>query len=572
MRAVSWSEADADSASFLAIVPPEPVADTIRQVQAEFGIEGTVPPHITIKAQPGLQHPEVWRTPVRELLAQTPTFELRVGQTGWFGGEILYLTVDGDDVIRLHRRILACLGASGVEERFEYEAEEFVPHLTVGDPWAGTDNDLKEVAARFDTIALPAFQVDEITEFHRSEPGATYARTDAFRLMPHPSGPNLDRTGPGSSRAGVRAPQEVLDLGGLEELLADVEHDEPGIVLGIALDGHLIWSHARGRCSPGERASPLSEATTFYVASLAKQVTAACVALLAESGLVDLVAEVRNYLPELPSTFDRIQVTDLIHHVSGIPSLEEEAHRLGWAEEWWLGLGTWDMVELIAHAHEPPAPAGTRYRYANEGYLLLAAIIERASSTSVDAFASSQIFEPLGMSRTWYRDRPESAVPAAMGHSLTETGMKADRSAFHFVGDGGLVTSVADLAVWAGVHAQPFLLGRPLAHMLTTRGRLRDGREVHYAWGLSVRPHHGRLIHSHGGQFVGNLAKFVQMPGQPATTFIALANRDDLDVDQIALDAIEKVMHDSLDLSMPSWRETLRADGLAWASPSIGAP
>jgi CubicO group peptidase (beta-lactamase class C family) len=227
------------------------------------------------------------------------------------------------------------------------------------------------------------------------------------------------------------------------------------------------------------------------------------------------------------------------------------------------------MVELICGVDELAAPAGTVYRYANEGYLLLAALIERAAGVGINDFVTRRIFAPLGMTRSWYRDSPDAPAADTVGHHLLDATLEPDRSEFHFAGDGGLVTTLDDLRGWAGVLCAPYRLGPALATRLVEQGRLRDGRRIHYAWGISVRPHHGRTIHSHGGRFVGNLAKVVLFPADPAVTFICLANRDDIDIDGLVMDAVNRSMPSTLDFDQPDWRSTLRPDGLRWDDPSM---
>lgn len=354
----------------------------------------------------------------------------------------------------------------------------------------------------------------------------------------------------------------IVDLGALDGLtLPDIDENAPGLALAVVIDGDLVWSTARGRTNHDADSQPLDTTTSFYVASVAKQITAAAVALLIDDGRIDPDQSFCAYLPELPCSFDTVVVTDLVHHISGVPSLEDQLGRQR-DRDWWLGLGTWDMIALICDIDELAAPAGSVYRYANEGYLLLAAIIERTTNMGVNEFVSQRIFAPLNMTRSWYRDSPDAPMADATGHTITDGTLERDDSAFHFVGDGGLVTTVENLASWAGVHATPYRLGRSVASRLTKQGQLRNGQRLHYAWGISVRPHHGRTIHSHGGQFVGNLAKIVQFPGDPAITFICLANRGDIDIDALVMNAVNRTMRDSLNFNKPNWQSTLRPDGL----------
>lgn len=359
----------------------------------------------------------------------------------------------------------------------------------------------------------------------------------------------------------VRAVSGNVDIDTLDRLqLPAVRAHDPGFVLGVAVNGDLVWCRASGVARVAGR--PLASDTSVYVASIAKQVTAACFALLVDDGVLTEETELRQCLPELGSKFDGVVLSDLVHHISGVPSLESDGrHEPG--SNWWTDLGTWDMVERIIGGDGLATPPGTAYRYANEGYLLLAAVVERAAGCGLNKFATDRLFEPLGMASSWFRDDPHAPQPDAVGHALVDGCLEADESQFHFVGDGGLVTTVKDLARWSTVHTHPYGLGNELAGRLTRHGRLRDGRELHYAWGLSVRPHLGRTIHSHGGQFVGNMAKVVQFPGDPSLTFICLANRDDLDLDTIVRQTTDEALASSLDPNAPDWRATLHPDGLA---------
>ncbi|MDQ3897839.1 MAG: 2'-5' RNA ligase family protein [Actinomycetota bacterium] len=182
-----WSESDASSASFLAIVPPIAHVGAIESVQRKFPIQTDVSPHITVKAQPGLQRPELWREPLAVALRTVMPFQLQLGPVGWFGREILYLSVVGEMVVDLHWRILDCLEQAGVDERFEYDGEEFVPHLTVAAPWVTAgDSALDELQAAIELLELRPFAVTEITEFHRSAVGEPYRPVGAFKLLETP--------------------------------------------------------------------------------------------------------------------------------------------------------------------------------------------------------------------------------------------------------------------------------------------------------------------------------------------------------------------------------------------------
>ncbi len=70
------------------------------------------------------------------------------------------------------------------------------------------------------------------------------------------------------------------------------------------------------------------------------------------------------------------------------------------------------------------------------------------------------------MHHTWYRDTPDAPRAEATGHTCVDGVLHANRTPFHFVGDGGLVITAADLARWSLVFQDPYPLGRELARAI----------------------------------------------------------------------------------------------------------
>jgi len=71
--------------------------------------------------------------------------------------------------------------------------------------------------------------------------------------------------------------------------------------------------------------------TVFHLASLTKQLTAACVALLVQQGRLDTASPLAQWLPELPAWAARVRVRHLLHHTSGLPDVAgfDELERAG---------------------------------------------------------------------------------------------------------------------------------------------------------------------------------------------------------------------------------------------------
>src|SRR5271156_4653006 len=91
----------------------------------------------------------------------------------------------------------------------------------------------------------------------------------------------------------------------------------PGCSLGVIRDGEFVYRKAYGLASL-ELAVPLSSQSVFYMASVAKQFTAASVVLAAERGFLSLDDDVRKYIPELPDYGHVITLRQMIHLTSGL--------------------------------------------------------------------------------------------------------------------------------------------------------------------------------------------------------------------------------------------------------------
>ena len=324
----------------------------------------------------------------------------------------------------------------------------------------------------------------------------------------------------------------------------DVDPKLPGLVVGVATAGTVTAVGIFGSVSPG--GEQLGSSSLFYVASIAKQFTAAAVAVLALDGKLTLDDSVRRWLPELSPAWEPVRVGHLVAHTGGLPDGNPIDADAGWGAG--CRMSTWDRVAIIA-ATEPTSPPGVHHRYSNHGYVLLAAVAERAADETLGAYARRTLFDPAGMDASRFLDTTGgTAVPGWAG------GTERIDIQFTCCGDGGLVTSLDDLARWDG-----WLPSSRLARlMLTDRPSLPNGRVAHDAWGISIRRHHGLRIESHGGSIDGYLASFVRFP-TAAVTLIMLANTDGFGVAEFGRRGrllADSLLGNQLDRSRPPWTET----------------
>jgi CubicO group peptidase (beta-lactamase class C family) len=91
-----------------------------------------------------------------------------------------------------------------------------------------------------------------------------------------------------------------------------------GAVL-VAEGDQIVVSHGCGYADL-DWSIPNAADTRFRIGSLTKQFTAASVLLLQERGQLKLKEPIKTYLPDAPSTWEKVTIYHLLTHTSGIPN------------------------------------------------------------------------------------------------------------------------------------------------------------------------------------------------------------------------------------------------------------
>ncbi|MXP63496.1 serine hydrolase [Roseomonas sp. M0104] len=313
----------------------------------------------------------------------------------------------------------------------------------------------------------------------------------------------------------------------------------PGMTIGVVRGGELVVHRSAGLASI-EHGVPIGPATTFRIASVSKQFTCAAILMLAREGKIDIEANARTYLPELPDTGAVVTVAHLMHNVSGIRDMLE-IMRQGGAD---LGVPVRpeDLLEGVCRQRGLNFAPGTRYLYSNSNFMLLGRIAERVSGQPLAAFLEQRIFAPLGMNATRMTESVHLAVPnLATGYFPAAEGFMRAPHAFPLHGEGGLVSSVQDLALWDRNLTTGRVGGDWLATELTRPAPFPDGAPNIYARGLILRPYRGVETVSHGGLWPGYKTEFLRVPSR-GVTVIAIANHGGLNPNLLAHRALDAVL------------------------------
>jgi CubicO group peptidase (beta-lactamase class C family) len=195
------------------------------------------------------------------------------------------------------------------------------------------------------------------------------------------------------------------------------DHQVAGATVAVVRDGALLFSGGYGFVD-AEGLVPVDPATTlFRIGSVTKTFTWTAVLQLRDRGLLDLDADVNDYLDfRIPDTFDT-PIT-LRHIMTHTPGFEDRVFGL-FGETSEIPRGEWLRRNLPARVRPP----GTLPSYSNYASALAGYIVERVSGRSWEAYVESEILEPLGMVYATPREPlPEPLVPHMSGGFVYQDG------------------------------------------------------------------------------------------------------------------------------------------------------
>ncbi|HZO18499.1 MAG TPA: serine hydrolase [Gemmatimonadaceae bacterium] len=293
----------------------------------------------------------------------------------------------------------------------------------------------------------------------------------------------------------------------------------PGCAVGISRHERTVLAKAYGMANL-EYDVPLTPESIIEAGSVAKQFTAAAILLLAQQGKLSLDDPVRKHIRELPDYGARLTLRHMINHTSGLRDWGTVAAVEGWPRG--SRVHTHDHVlDIVTRQRSLNFPPGTEYLYSNTGYNLLAIIVERVSGRSFADFTRTEIFEPLGMTRTSWRDDYTRIVKGrAAAYSQGRNGFRLDMPFENVHGNGGLLTTVEDLLRWSANFDRGQVGGPVFLREQVRPGRLTSGREIEYAAGLGISRYRGIAQVSHSGATAGYRAFLTRYPEHGLTVAI----------------------------------------------------
>jgi len=299
--------------------------------------------------------------------------------------------------------------------------------------------------------------------------------------------------------------------------------NEPGAAVLVMKDGAVLLRKGYGLADL-EQGIPIEPDMVFRIGSVTKQFTAAAILLLEQEGKLSVDDDLRKHLPDFPTSGRVIRIEHLLTHTSGIRSYTDMPD---FGKRMREDMSVDEAIALFRNeplAFEP----GEKYAYNNSGYFLLGAIIEKASGKTYEAYLREKIFEPLGMSQTYYGSASRILPKRAQGYdSVNAEFQNAEYLSMTLpYAAGSLLSTVDDLAKWDRALYQTTLLNAASLEKWWKPFPLANGESTHYGYGWSLSSYEGHAVVAHGGGINGFTCHLLRMPDD--RVFVAvLTNRND---------------------------------------------
>ena len=327
----------------------------------------------------------------------------------------------------------------------------------------------------------------------------------------------------------------------------------PGAAVLVHKDGTIVFERGYGVRDLRSLAK-IDERSNFRLASCTKQFTAMAIMLLVHDRKLRYADTLTDVFPDFPAYGKTVTIRHLLQHTSGLPDYEplmEQQERVG-AHHWSAQAQIQDaeVLALLEQQRATVFPPGRKWAYSNSGYVMLGLVVAKVSGQPFGEFLQDRIFAPLQMNATLaYQQGKNEVANRAYGHSREHGAwQQTDQSATSAtLGDGGVYSSVADLAKWDEALTGHTLLSEREMQAALTAVQLPDGAHptwpAHsdrpegtpasygFGWFLDPYRHHPRMWHY--GDTRG-FHTYIERLTADRLTIIVLCNRTDLDAEKLS--------------------------------------
>lgn len=339
----------------------------------------------------------------------------------------------------------------------------------------------------------------------------------------------------------------------------------PSVSIAVARNGRIIWEYAYGFANLQNHVAA-TPATSYYLASVSKVVTATAVMQLAERKVLDLDRPANEYLRDAKLSSSKWDVRGatvrrLANHTAGLPTYDRSCYM----DEPQCTASGDDLVRRYGVLVWPPSD---HFDYSNAGYGILGEIIAHTSGESLAEYLRAKIFKPTGMSSCFLGTRTSPMSVVATRYQAAPAGKPVGApvpESFSTTPAGSSIyCSARDLALFGmlrlkdhGVPRNPILSDHSIDEMDRSPVDVEAGLRYSFGWWMQDNLHGFSGIQAQGGT-------------SDATAYLQLVPSEDVAVAVLSNTGTSlghAVLDDALAVLLPKYGANLQLDRAKPAEP-----
>jgi CubicO group peptidase (beta-lactamase class C family) len=281
-----------------------------------------------------------------------------------------------------------------------------------------------------------------------------------------------------------------------------VARDQFSGVILIGKGDKPIYSRATGLASRAWNIRNRVD-TKFNLASITKMFTAVAIAQLVEQGKLSYSDTVGKILPDYPNkdVANRVTVHHLLSHTSGLDNAQGLVEKSISSPEIRTVAGFQETFVNNPLRFDP----GSRFDYSNSGFILLGALIEKASGQDYYTYMREHVFRPAGMANSDFYSVDSDTPNLAEGFEDGPNGVRRNNIlalGFRGIPSGGAYSTAEDMLKFSVALRTHKLVSQKTIEQMWTGVKDQPGRGQ-YGYGSAVRQYNGSRIVGHGGGWRG---------------------------------------------------------------------
>ncbi len=305
--------------------------------------------------------------------------------------------------------------------------------------------------------------------------------------------------------------------------------------VAIARDGKVLYTKEIGFRFVDDKLKP-NERTKYRVGSISKTFTAALLFKAIDEKKTDLTQKLNKYFPTVKNA-DKITISHLLNHHSGIHNFTDDADYLKWYTQ---NKSEQEMVTLISAFGSDFEP-GSKAAYSNSNYVLLTYILQKIYKKPYAQILEEKIVNPLGLKDTYYGGKIDMANNESYSYQLMNGWVIQDETDMSIpAGAGAIVSTPSDLTIFAhALFNGEIVSAESLKQMKTTQNG--------FGMGLFEAPFHEKKSYGHNGGIDGFRSNFGYFP-EDRVSIALTSNGSAYDNNKISIVLLSSVFNKPFDI------------------------